>query len=753
MKKAYCPFILFIFIGFQFVAAQARFDRVDTITVREGSNTLMNPWAGGINYPLVSEIDLNGDGLQDLFVFDMHNNRIIPFLNDGSGGVNAWHYSPSYIPKFPHINKWALLYDYNCDGKKDLFTLSTSPPSGIAVYRNDFTLATGLQWTLVDPFMKEAFSTITTNIFASGVSIPTFLDIDNDGDMDILGYNSVPDGRIVYHRNLSKDLFGHCDSLKFEYASGCWGNFALRTGSTNTVGCFHCPCREAAPDSSRLNTEPVLFDASEAARRDDTISSVFALDLDGDGDKELLIGDISSENTLMIHNGGTPFAAEMDSQDTLFPSTNVSALFNGYHFHSYVDLDNDSKKDLLVMANEFENKHGIWWYKNTGTNSSPVLQFQGNGFLQDEMLEAGENAAPVLFDYDSDGLLDLVIGASVYQGAGIPNKNSLYLYRNTGTSQRPQFDFVTDDFASISQLAYASPLYPAFGDLDNDGDQDMVLGIETGTLQFFNNSAGSGNPASFQLALPNYMGIDIGNSATPQLFDLNKDGKLDLIIGEKNGFINYFENGGSVSSAFFPSVPTNDTLGCIVRQLTGSPDGFTVPFVYDTLGKTRLLVSNLSGNIFQYKNIDGNLNGCFTFTDSVFPLSESSRIKLNLTVSGGDLNGDGLTDLVVGQSSGGVQVYMQRDPSLSVSSLSIKLPVLDCYPNPAQDRFTVQVSHFNPSSASRLILFDSMGNELLNEPISGISKEISTENFAPGIYLIQLSNGAVSLSRKIMVIH
>jgi len=751
MKKTGLLILLYLLGPFLSAFAQARFDRVDSITVKVSSTDLLNPWAGGINYPLISEIDMDGDGIHDMFVFDVHNNRVIPYLNDGSAGISAWHFAPSLVSKFPPINKWAMLYDYNCDGKKDLFTLSTSPPSGITVYRNDYTSGGGLQWTLVNSFLQEKFATITTNIFASGVSIPTFADIDSDGDMDILGYNSVPDGRIVFHRNVSMDQFGHCDSLKFEYATGCWGNFALRIGSTNSVSCFHCPCREASPTFIRQFEDPITYDPTDAARRDDTISSVFALDLDGDIDKEILIGDISSETTLMIRNGGTPTAAEMDSQDTAFPITDVSALFQGFHFHSYIDVDNDSRKDLLIMANEFENRRGIWWYKNNGTNSIPVFSKQTEGFLQSEMIDVGENATPVLFDYDSDGLLDLIIGGSVYQSAGGANKNSLFVYRNTGTVQMPRFEFATDDLAGISSLGYSSPLFPAFGDLDGDGDADLLLGLEDGTMQYFNNSAGAGNPVSLQLALPNFMSIDVGNSASPQLFDLNKDGKLDIIAGEKNGFINYFENGGTGTVAFFPSIPTNDTLGCIVRQQPASTDGFTVPFLYDSLGKSRLLVSNLSGNIFQYTNINSNLGGCFTLADSVFDFPESFRIKANLSVSGGDLNGDGQVDLVVGLASGGVHIFMQRDPFLSVHKPNAKQPGFDFYPNPASNKVRIVLHEFNPAEFLELNLNDCLGQLVYSQRLESAAVDVSLTGMANGIYFVSIKSSAGILTKKIMV--
>ena len=392
MKIRYQLFLLILTIS---ASAQTQFDRVLTIPVKEGSNQLRSPWAGGINFPWISSIDLNNDGLNDLFLFDHHNSRILTFLNNGNTSTDlAWEYAPQYMTQFPFVNKWVFLYDYNCDGKADFFTLSQANKcNGIAVYKN-ISSGNSLQWQLVNTCLDEIFAGVKDTIYTNSISLPNFNDIDSDGDMDILGYNSFPDGRIIFHKNTSMEDYGVCDSLVFNKTSACWGNFRLKIGGNNEVGCFHCPCRIRRPvvtgdgtsnkseDVKTNFTEPV-FDASEAAKRDDTISSLFSLDIDGDGFMELLVGDIASQNTLMIHNGGT----EMDSQDTLFPSSDTPAYFDGFHYHSSIDVDNDGLKDLLVMPYDHENKNGIWVYKNSGTNTSPVFNLSSTSFLQKTMID------------------------------------------------------------------------------------------------------------------------------------------------------------------------------------------------------------------------------------------------------------------------------------------------------------------------------------------------------------------------------
>lgn len=753
----YSTALFFAILVVSAAVAQNRFIPVTNIPVTAGGHILENAWAGGINAPQINTFDLNHDGIMDLLLYDRLNERLLPFLNLGLPGINTWKFSGEYVDSFPRVNKWLFTYDYNCDGKMDLFMLSDMYP-GIKIYRNDYSPSGGYQWTLVNSFLQEQWGSITTNVFASGVSLPAFADLDGDGDMDILGYNSWPDGRLLFHKNNSMENYGICDSLDFKYESGCWGNFALLMGSTsgyNKVGCFSCPCREGIRDGS--DPASLNYDPSENAKRDDTISDIFPIDLDCDGDFELLFGDVSSVNSLMVHNGGTPASALMDSQDTLFPSYDTPAVFRGFHFHGFADLDNDGNKDLIVAATENENIHGMWWYRNTGTSCSPIFQFSGDSFLQETMIDVGENATPVLVDYDGDNLLDMIIGATVYNGTANPPNytTSLSLFKNTGTTTSPSFELINNDFAGLSTLGYISPVYPAFGDLDGDGDQDMILGSDDGKLQYFTNSAGAGNPMDLQLSIPNFPGgstIDVGSTSTPQLVDLNRDGKLDLVIGNKGGTLSYFQNNGTALNPVFSAVANTDSLGCIRLRPPGAIDGFTVPFFYDTLGKYRLLVSNMAGNIYSYKNIDNNLSGCFTLTDSVYPKSRSNRIRFNVTVSGGDLNGDLFPDIVAGQSSGGVEVFYQYTPTLGTVDMKPVKPTMELFPNPPGEFCTLRFFHPDPGE-SHLSITDITGRKILEKEINTGELSIPVNLWSPGIYLIWWNSGKYSLIRKLLIQH
>ena len=120
MKKL---FFIFVFV-FSVLAgkSQLQFFRYDSVEVYEGSQQLLFPWAGGMNFCQFSSIDLDLDGTEDLFVFDRSGNKILTFLNNGTANQVDYSLAPQYVSQFPPLHDWAILRDYNCDGKMDIFT-------------------------------------------------------------------------------------------------------------------------------------------------------------------------------------------------------------------------------------------------------------------------------------------------------------------------------------------------------------------------------------------------------------------------------------------------------------------------------------------------------------------------------------------------------------------------------------------------------------------------------------------------------
>ncbi|MBN8703571.1 MAG: VCBS repeat-containing protein [Bacteroidetes bacterium] len=722
----YCNRFLYLFFLWVEVAyAQPFFTRQDTIKVEENSIILKNAWAGGINSAQFSSIDLDLDGKKDLFIFDRSGNRITTYLNIGSIGVSNYKHAPQFQTKFPPLHDWALLVDYNCDGKEDIFTYSIA---GFAVYENTSSLSSGLQFSLVKSQVKSKQFNNVLNLYVSSVDIPALVDVDSDGDIDVLTFQ-LAGSYVEYHKNLSKELYGSCDSLAFELRNNCWGYFSENPFNNNVQLNDTCSFNVLAPEKNYVPTSDFLQQVQHAG------SSLLALDLDGDNDKELIIGDISFKNLVMLTNGGTSSGAKMIAQQPTFPTNSVAVNLSVFPTGYSVDIDNDNLNDLIVTPsapNISENFKSVWLYKNIGTSNNTAFSHLQDNFLQDGMIDAGENAHPATFDYNADNLQDLVIGNYGYfqQSGGF--QSTLTLYENTGTATNPKFNLITRDYASIGAYNFLS-IHPTFGDIDGDGDTDMLIGESTGKLNLFTNTAGASNPASFVLSQANYQSIDVGSNATPQLVDANEDGLLDLVIGELGGNLNYYENIGSTSVATFSLVSQNFGNVKVNKPIT-TIVGSSTPFLFKQSNTFKLFVGSEYGSIYVYDNISNNLSGTFNIIDSMYlDIWESPKSAPFLN----DLNNDNYLDLLLGTNTGGVALYMGGVNTTVESSKALPTKSFIVYPTIAENEVTIkQIGICSSNTEIELLTITGVSLQKIkincNETVN-----LNLSNFSCGIYFFR----------------
>jgi len=721
------------------------------------------PLTGGMNACQFSAIDLNNDGIKDLFVFDKHGDRVLTFINNGTPDSVDYVYAPQYELAFPQMHAWATLVDYNNDGKEDIFTYTTG---GIRVFKN---VSNGsLQFQLAkDPILSYYGSTYT-NIFCLTETFPAIADIDGDGDIDILNYWVL--GEFVnYNKNYSMEDYGVPDSLDFKMVENSWGCFA-ESPYSNQITLDTC-----TPGKSLLNK-------SDTPPKH-TGSTLLATDLNGDGIQDLIVGNVGYPNLIKLTNNGTLTTAHISTQDTLFPSNTLPVNLWSFALPSYIDINNDGKKDILISTfdpNEYlaETYKSVWLYKNIGTNSSPVFKYVKEDFLQDEMIDVGTGAYPVFFDYDNDGLKDLFIGNMGYRdtsytqaGYSISKFTSkIALFKNIGTASNPQFKLITRDFANVSALNILGA-YPTFGDINGDGKAEMIVGSADGSLYLYVNNAPTGSTPNFVLSQSNYQGINVGSYAAPQLFDLNKDGLLDLIIGNRGtiwkdslgniitmkGNLFYYKNTGTAANPVFTLV--TDSLGGIdVTNFDVSNYGYSTPCFFRTAtNETRLFVGNNEGKVIYYKNIDNNLNGNFTIADTLSFIDNTTRYIIDegnrSGVAVADINNDGYLDIMVGNQAGGIAFYKGAALNTGITPThDIVDNKLSVYPNPAKDMIHVNYECFDNTHITTVEVMDITGrNVLKTDNINRNNLTINISSLNKGSYICKVTFSNSATTNKILI--
>ena len=344
MKTVFLLIAAILFLTNSYLSAQnLRHDARPTVTIN--GNMLQNPWTGGANSPVFAEIDLNSDGKIDLITFDASGNRLSLYLNGGVVGQSDYVYAPQYFSKFPIMRGWVRTYDYDCDGDLDLMTYGNG---GIMVYRNDFD-TTGIHFSLATNQINTYYGSILTNLYVNQVVIPSFVDVDGDGDMDILD-PSIGGTWIELHKNYAMDSTGNCSGFLFHvethtpsFAPEMWGHFYMSSiGNYATLG-----IQRPLPIAQTSNLIRNIDDPSSSLSGG---TALCAFDYGCDNDIDLLHGDQNGTNLLFLQNGAPPDS--MISQDNLFPSYDIPVLMQGVACPGYIDLNNDGIFDFQFLVQE-----------------------------------------------------------------------------------------------------------------------------------------------------------------------------------------------------------------------------------------------------------------------------------------------------------------------------------------------------------------------------------------------------------------
>ena len=290
----------------------------------------------------------------------------------------------------------------------------------------------------------------------------------------------------------------------------------------------------------------------------------------------------------------------------------------------FVDLDNDGDMDMVTG----EYNGFFFYYRNDGTASSPSFtQVTGGASpLEGPSMGGARISNPEFADLDNDGDLDMVSGGAwgtfaywenigtasaawYVQRSGVfnpfeslsqPNDSKLAfgdidgdgdldffagqndgimkLYLNTGTVSSPTFVAQSGAADPFDGVDIGNHPHMILVDWDNDGDLDMVVGEYQGGIKYFENT-GTANAAAFTErtgAANPWNGIDVGLSASPALVDIDNDGDLDIFIGNEAGEIRYFQNGGGAPTVLITVNAQGEGPTLLADTLAGTPGADTI---------------------------------------------------------------------------------------------------------------------------------------------------------------------------------
>merc|ERR1740124_983596 len=353
-------------------------------------------------------------------------------------------------------------------------------------------------------------------------------------------------------------------------------------------------------------------------------------DLNGDGQVDIVLLNEGADNEILLNRGGgefvqlvLPFLKNGKFYDAQNDSTNVK---DGAQYVALGDLNNDGFVDVVL---------GIDPSESSITSASSAIQIEilmnggGKGRYETKTLPNEKyfgSSAVILEDLNGDGILDMVIGNTI-------ESNEVFMSNNKGT-----YD-VTD---LLDSTHYTTSL--AVGDFNNDGRFDLVVGNYNNIQLYTDNGNNNYVPKTFSVFDEGARNTEISSIA---IGHLDGDEFLDIVIGTvltDNNTL-WLNNGdGTFTGSPLPRLDNENNIeasSIALGDLNG--DGIVDIVIGNNKGKNLLLQKRKDGENFHVKSLE----------------AEFSNQEFKSLIVLGDVNGDGVIDIVIANKDTTSQVMFQ----------------------------------------------------------------------------------------------
>jgi len=696
------------------------------------------------NFTAVSDVDNDGD--QDVLITGYSDSGRISklYTNDGTGTFTEVTDTP-----FTGISGGAVAFaDVDADGDQDVLIAGRADLDRIAqLYVNDGT---------------GTFTEVTDTPFTgvSGGSV-SFADVDADSDLDVLITGDSNSGRISkLYTNDGTGAYTEVSDTSFEPVEGSSAAFSdLDNDGDLDVLITGYSDSDEIPKLYLNDGNGVFTKVSDTLFESVEGSSIVFFDIDADGDTDVLIAGYPNSITY-LNDGSADF------------TKNSKSFFTGVYDGSvaFSDIDNDGDTDVLITGYS-DLGYISKLYNNDGTgifterNDTSFVQIYKGVFIgfsdidndgdQDVLItgDSGSGKVSKLYTNDGTGVFTEVSATpfeGVYYGSvafsDVDNDGDQdVLITGSSDSGRIAKLYTNDGtgvFTEVTGIPFVEVSYSsvAFSDVDNDDDADVLITGDSDSGKVSKLYTNDGTGVFTEVIDTSFVGVEDSSVA---FSDVDNDGDADVLITG-------YSDSGMVSKLY-----TNDGTGVFTEVIdtpfVGVEDSSVAFSDVDNDGDQDVLITGYfsdmrysldsSGGTSKLYSNDGT--GVFTeVSDTPFEGVEGSSVAFS------DVDNDGDTDvLITGNSDDeGAISYLYRNLSYELGiSEPMFIDNVQVYPNPGLNIFTVKAD----SPVQDILLYNLQGQEmpfLFDQTLQQIKV-----NYPKGIYLLKLKIDNRIYSQKLIV--